>query len=330
MIRINDIIKSMGSHNLLATPTAAAFQDPRLGPLLQKYLPGANGISAQERARIMRTAWDFAGSALGNRIELYERFYLGSIGRARALDHRKAQAAGETGAYRALFDEIDAAAPDPGPRRRRARVRPRRRRQPRRAWTCSPSGPGPRNPAMTAQTTGATTVQTITETVSRHIAGTGYEAFDAGTVARAKIRIIDSLGNIAAGRRAQGNDALLALATCWGGAAESTVLAHGARIPAHNAAMVNAVMMRSYDFEAIGAEYEDHTQTAAHISGTTVPVALAVAEQQRSSGRELLTALILGDDLTPGSAPRPASMCTAARTTRAPSTASAAPPSPRS
>ncbi len=108
MIRINDIIKSMGSHNLLATPTAGAFNDPRLGPLLEKYLPGANGISAQERSRIMRTAWDFAGSALGSRIELYERFYLGSIGRARALDHRKAQAAGETGAYRALFDEIDA------------------------------------------------------------------------------------------------------------------------------------------------------------------------------------------------------------------------------
>jgi 4-hydroxyphenylacetate 3-monooxygenase/anthranilate 3-monooxygenase (FAD)/4-hydroxyphenylacetate 3-monooxygenase len=65
----------------------------------------------------MRTAWDFAGSALGNRIELYERFYLGSIGRARALDHRKAQAAGETGAYRALFEEIDAAgaAPAGGP-----------------------------------------------------------------------------------------------------------------------------------------------------------------------------------------------------------------------
>lgn len=105
MTRVNDIIKSMGSHNLLATPTAAAFQDPRLGPLLEKYLPGANGIPAQERARIFRTAWDFAGSALGSRNELYERFYLGSVARARGLDHRKAQTKGETGAYRALFEE---------------------------------------------------------------------------------------------------------------------------------------------------------------------------------------------------------------------------------
>ncbi|MDR2256485.1 MAG: aromatic ring hydroxylase [Arthrobacter sp.] len=106
MIRVNEIIKTMGSHNLLATPTAAAFEDPRLGPLLRTYLPGAGGISAEERARIFRTAWDFAGSALGGRIELYERFYLGSIARARGLDHKKAQAKGETGAYAAMFQEI--------------------------------------------------------------------------------------------------------------------------------------------------------------------------------------------------------------------------------
>lgn len=106
MARVNDIIKSMGSHNLLATPTAASFEDPRLGPLIKKYLPGANGIAPEERAKIFRTAWDFAGSALGSRIELYERFYLGSVGRARALDHRKAQMKGETGAFEAMFAEV--------------------------------------------------------------------------------------------------------------------------------------------------------------------------------------------------------------------------------
>lgn len=112
MARVNDIIKTMGSHNLLATPTAAAFDHPRLGPLVERYLPGAQGITARERARIFRTAWDFAGSALGSRNELYERFYLGSVGRARALDHRKAQGKGETGAYRALFEEAGIPAAD--------------------------------------------------------------------------------------------------------------------------------------------------------------------------------------------------------------------------
>jgi hypothetical protein len=42
----------------------------------------------------MRTAWDFAGSALGSRIELYEMFYLTSQG-ARIGDHMYAQRDGE-------------------------------------------------------------------------------------------------------------------------------------------------------------------------------------------------------------------------------------------
>lgn len=108
MIRVNEIIKAIGSHNLLATPTQAAFDDERLGPLLERYLPGAGDVTARERARTFRTAWDFAGSALGSRIELYERFYLGSIGRARILEHMKAQKAGEGGALRDFLAESGA------------------------------------------------------------------------------------------------------------------------------------------------------------------------------------------------------------------------------
>ena len=105
MVRVNDVIKTIGSHNLLATPTQAAFDEPRLGPLLEKYLPGAKNVSARERAQIFRTAWDFAGSALGSRIELYERFYLGSIGRARILEHQKAQRNGDSGSVRAFLEQ---------------------------------------------------------------------------------------------------------------------------------------------------------------------------------------------------------------------------------
>lgn len=104
MVRITDIIKTLGSHNLLATPTQDAFDDERLGPLAERYLPGANGYTARDRALIFRTAWDFAGSALGSRNELYERFYLGSLARGRGLDHRKAQAKGETGAVRSMLE----------------------------------------------------------------------------------------------------------------------------------------------------------------------------------------------------------------------------------
>jgi 4-hydroxyphenylacetate 3-monooxygenase/anthranilate 3-monooxygenase (FAD)/4-hydroxyphenylacetate 3-monooxygenase len=54
-------------------------------------MPGSNGMSARERAKLFRTAWDFAGSALGGRVELYERFYLASAQRNQGLDHMIAQ-----------------------------------------------------------------------------------------------------------------------------------------------------------------------------------------------------------------------------------------------
>ncbi|MFV1355654.1 4-hydroxyphenylacetate 3-hydroxylase N-terminal domain-containing protein [Mycolicibacterium fortuitum] len=89
--RVNEIIKLLGSHNLLATPSEAAFDNPELRPLLDKYLQGAHRFDAKERVRLFRAAWDFAGTALGGRNELYERFYLGSAARSYQLDHDVAQ-----------------------------------------------------------------------------------------------------------------------------------------------------------------------------------------------------------------------------------------------
>lgn len=86
-LRVNEIIKLLGSHNLLATPSEAAFNNPELRPLLDKYLQGANGFNARERVRLFRAAWDFVGSALGGRNELYEMYYLGSATRSYQLDH---------------------------------------------------------------------------------------------------------------------------------------------------------------------------------------------------------------------------------------------------
>ena len=61
--------------------TLAQLADPELRPLIDRYLPGAKGQAAEERIRIFRLAWDFAGSALASRNEQYERFYLASSAR---------------------------------------------------------------------------------------------------------------------------------------------------------------------------------------------------------------------------------------------------------
>ena len=68
----------IGSHNLLAVPSQGMLADARLRPLIDEFMLGANDMDAERRAGIYRLAWDFIGSALGSRNELYERNYLAS------------------------------------------------------------------------------------------------------------------------------------------------------------------------------------------------------------------------------------------------------------
>ena len=89
--RVREILELIGSHNLLATPADADFDDPELGGLLERYFQGANGIDPRERVRLFRAAWDWVGSSLGGRNELYERFYLASAARTYQLAHMAAQ-----------------------------------------------------------------------------------------------------------------------------------------------------------------------------------------------------------------------------------------------
>ena len=86
--RVNEIIRLLGSHNLLGAPSAAQLADPALRPLIDKYMRGAGDVTAEQRARIFRLAWDFCGSALASRGEQYERFYLASGARNREGAHR--------------------------------------------------------------------------------------------------------------------------------------------------------------------------------------------------------------------------------------------------
>ena len=84
--RVNEIIRLLGSHNLLAAPTRAQL-DSELRPLIDLYLRGAGEVSAEQRARVFRLAWDFVGSSLASRGEQYERFYLASGARNYQMAH---------------------------------------------------------------------------------------------------------------------------------------------------------------------------------------------------------------------------------------------------
>jgi len=89
MPRVAEIITLIGSHNLLTTPSRAELKNPKLRPLIDEMLHGADGATADERAAVFRLAWDFVGSALGGRGFLYERFYLTSATRNKQMLHSR-------------------------------------------------------------------------------------------------------------------------------------------------------------------------------------------------------------------------------------------------
>jgi len=136
----------------------------------------------------------------------------------------------------------------------------------------------------------------IVEELADYILATQFRDLSGEVVSHAKNEIIDIIGCTIGGANAPGCLPLLDLVRSWGGREESTVLVHGLKAPAHNVAMVNSIMARSYDYE-VCAPVVKGTVIPAHISATTIPAAFATGEQKERSGKEIITATVLGNDI---------------------------------
>ena len=86
--RTHELLQLIGGGSFMATPSEADFNSPIRGDI-EKYFQAA-GADAERRVRLFRLAWDFIGSDLGGRSELYERFYLSDSWRMTQLAYRTA------------------------------------------------------------------------------------------------------------------------------------------------------------------------------------------------------------------------------------------------
>ena len=138
--------------------------------------------------------------------------------------------------------------------------------------------------------------ETAIEKLAANVVETRFENFDKATLENTRYRIIDALGCLIGGSGDTGNPELVDLVRGHGGKAEATILVHGGKVPAGEAALVNCAMARSFDFEPVSPIVEG-VNTPGHISGTTVPTAVSLAEAVNASGREMVCALLAGDDV---------------------------------
>jgi 2-methylcitrate dehydratase PrpD len=127
--------------------------------------------------------------------------------------------------------------------------------------------------------------------LARNMLAVKYEDIPTDVVELTKKHILDILGVALGGSSRPGVRELAELIGEWGGREESTVLCFGLKVPAPNAAQVNATMGHALD-------YDDTGDGPTHPSVIVVPTCMAVAERQgKVSGREFITAVTLGLDM---------------------------------
>jgi 4-hydroxyphenylacetate 3-monooxygenase len=85
---INELLQLIGGGGFMATPSRADLDGP-LRDDIDRYYQSA-GADAERRIQLFRLAWDYVGSDLGSRGELYERFYLSDSWRMTALAYKLA------------------------------------------------------------------------------------------------------------------------------------------------------------------------------------------------------------------------------------------------
>ena len=131
----------------------------------------------------------------------------------------------------------------------------------------------------------------ITGRLARYMAEARQRTLAPEVAREARHRILDSLAAMVSGAHLKPGEMAIKFARSQGGVAEASVVATDIRTSAINAALANAMFAHADETD------DFHPATKAHPGCSAVPAALAMAEREGSSGKELLNAVTLGYDL---------------------------------
>lgn len=144
-------------------------------------------------------------------------------------------------------------------------------------------------PAAAAQP--APRAPSISQRIADAVAATTYDDLPQRVRDRAKFHVLDVIGTALAATRFDFAQHALSglLGIAEGG--KNTVIGMGARLPLRDAVLLNGIL-------AHGLDYDDtHPGAIVHPTSSTFPCALGLAEHLDASGKDLLTAYVLGVDV---------------------------------
>lgn len=118
-----------------------------------------------------------------------------------------------------------------------------------------------------------------------------FEDIPKDVINNATLFILDTIGTALAGSTAPGVSAVVDYLCDNGGKEETTIWSFGHRVPAEAAAFANGVMAHARDFD------DTHDEAIVHANTSVLPAAMAVSEALHRTGKDLITAVVLGVDL---------------------------------
>jgi len=131
--------------------------------------------------------------------------------------------------------------------------------------------------------------RSISQSIAEHVVAFDYSQLPASAVQAAKTLILDTLAVGWAGTTAPGAPEAHALLTEEGGRGDSSAWGYGGKLPVASAAFLNSISGGALDYDGVNT---------VHAEIVALPAALAMAERERSSGKDFLTAYVIGSDLS--------------------------------
>jgi len=136
----------------------------------------------------------------------------------------------------------------------------------------------------------------ITRLFTENILHTEFSDLDPETITNTKKRIFDMIGCAIGGAGLPDNETVVKALGDGSGGSGATVLGYGTQLSIPDAALANCVLGRSFDWGPLTLRIDGEV-IPSHITETTVLTALTIGEHLEITGEELITAIVVGDDL---------------------------------
>ncbi len=134
------------------------------------------------------------------------------------------------------------------------------------------------------------TKQSAVAVIGEYAAARRYEDLPELTITRARQVVLDFIGTMLGGYQTELGKRAADYAACMQPGSAATIVGDGRHSATEGAAWSNAVMGKFLGMD-------DSHRTAGHVASQLVPVALALGEQLRLGGRQVITALAVGYDV---------------------------------